>query len=490
MKTSGRTRSLLAVTAVLLFGAGSARAQSGCGPQGTPSTLSLPRFAGSLASTNLSTGGGSSYLYVLTQWGFARASLADPATPTGFTQVVIADEPGSGNGGLIDLSCDCHQGGTAFGVAEAPDGSARMISDFNAAKQAPSLLAPAQLARADGGANVRFGQQVRVAIGSDGATTSGMKIAAIYLPSSGKYVGYVPTEQGVAVIDLTNTTGNTGKSSALQPSTILNWTSTSAVRVFATKVTIGSSDLYLLAGSTGSTLRVATINASSGVPTESASVATAARPLSVWIANVNGRIFVFSAEGTSGLKAYEYQPSQFGGTLTPSSITIPGNFDRVIVKGGQFPAIFAHNKATAFVSNIEIWDTNWLIQGGSPRKAYSLPQQGSGDTFFDNSYEVVIKTTGSVTAYIYRLKSAATGEALVATQAVDISCIAADLTAPPLAGATVTNLSAAGRSGVEASKNYYGDRWRIQNNSATAAPLDNIDWDMNVATSPTPTYQP
>ncbi len=316
-----------------------------------------------------------------------------------------------------------------------------------------------------------------------------MKIAAIYLPSSGKYVGYVPTEQGVAVIDLTNTNSNPGKASALQPFTTLGWTASSAVRVYSAKVTIGSSDLFLLAGSTGTTLRMASINASSGVPTESASVAAASRPLSIAVANVSGRIFVFSAEGTSGLRVYEYQPSQFGGTLTPSSLSIPGNFDRVIVKGGQFPAIFAHNKTSSTQSAIEIWDTNWLTQGGSPRKAYSLPQAGSGETFFDNSYEVVVKTTGSVIAYIYRLKSPATGEAQVATQAIDISCIAADLTAPPLAGASITNLSAAGRSGAEAAKNYYGDKWRIQNNAATAAPLDNIEWDWNVASTPSPTFQ-
>ena len=147
MKVTSRALSLLAAAALLWSHATAARAQSGCGPQGTPASTSLPRFAGSLTGGNLATAGNSGYLYVVTQWGFARASLADPANPTGFSQVIIADEPGSGNGGLIALSCDCHQGATSFAAAEAPDGSSRMISDFNAAKQAGTLLAPGQAAR-------------------------------------------------------------------------------------------------------------------------------------------------------------------------------------------------------------------------------------------------------------------------------------------------------------------------------------------------------
>src|SRR5258705_5222 len=110
MKVTARALSLLAAAALLGLNATAARAQSGCGPQGTPASTSLPQFAGSLTGGNLSTAGSSSYLYVVTQWGFGRASLADPAHPGNFSQVVIANEPGSGNGGLISLSCDCHQG--------------------------------------------------------------------------------------------------------------------------------------------------------------------------------------------------------------------------------------------------------------------------------------------------------------------------------------------------------------------------------------------
>ncbi|MDQ5859130.1 MAG: PKD domain-containing protein, partial [Acidobacteriota bacterium] len=81
-------------------------------------------------------------------------------------------------------------------------------------------------------------------------------------------------------------------------------------------------------------------------------------------------------------------------------------------------------------------------------------------------------------------------EAIIATHTVDISCISADLSAPPVAGANLTNLSAAQRSGAEASKNYYGDRWRVQDNSSTASALTQIEWDWNVLSSGSaPTFQ-
>jgi len=258
----------------------------------------MPQYAGTLTAENLSTAGSSNYLYVATQWGFARASLANPASPSGITQVIIANEPGSGNGGLISLTCDCHQGATAFAAAEAPDGSARMISDFNAAKQAGTILAPAEAARADGSGGVRFGQQVKLANGgSDGSFPLGARIGAIYL-ASGKYIGYVPTEAGLAVIDMTSTSGQTGKSLALQPISIFSpWVASSPLKVAAFKVNFSGTDMYLLAGAVGQSIRIATINPTSGLLSESASSASSASIRSMAVAAVAGRIFVFTAEG-------------------------------------------------------------------------------------------------------------------------------------------------------------------------------------------------
>ena len=484
MKSAARTLSVFVAALVLSLNAGAAKAQSGCSIQGTPTTSSMPRFAGTLTSGNLSTGGGSNYLYVVTQWGFARASLADPLNPGAFSQVIIGDEPGSGNGGLIQLTCDCHQGATAFAAAEAPDGSARMVSDFNAARQAPSLLAPAQVGRADGAGGVRFGQQAKLAIGgASGSFILGSKIGALYVPASGKYYGYVPSELGIAVLDLTTTNGNPAKSAAMQPVSIFgNWAASGALRVSAFRVTAGA-DYYLLVGSIDGTLRVANINPATGIPTETASITTAGNSLSLQVAAVNGRIFVFSAEGSAGLRAYEYTPSQFAGSLAAVPVHIAGDFDRVIVKGGsQYPAIFAHNKTSPTQSAIEIYDSNWATQGGTPRRAFALGQAGSGEPYFDNSFDVIVR---SGTAYVYRLKSPGVpnAEVLVAAHAVDIGCITADVSAPPVANLTMTNLSAALRSGAEASRNYFGDRWRVQDTSSTAAPLTNIEWDWNVLSS-------
>src|SRR5437867_555430 len=189
MKSAARPLFLLVSAALFWLGSANTSAQTpGCATlQGTPNSQSLPQYAGTVTAGNLSTAGGTGqFLYVLTQWGFARASLTDPANPSGFTQVVIANEPGSGNGGLIQLTCDCHQGGTAFDAAEAPDGSARMISDFNAARLAPTLLSPSEVARADGTGSVRFGQQAKIGNGRDGTVAQGLRIAASHIPSSGK----------------------------------------------------------------------------------------------------------------------------------------------------------------------------------------------------------------------------------------------------------------------------------------------------------------
>ena len=58
-----------------------------------------------------------------------------------------------------------------------------------------------------------------------------------------------------------------------------------------------------------------------------------------------------------------------------------------------------------------------------------------------------------------------------------------DPTAPPTAGATATNLSAAGRAD---KTNYYGDKWQLQDDSMSGPAITRIDWDFlyNGAFSP------
>src|SRR5215472_777497 len=51
-------------------------------------TTSLPSASGSIPpSGDMVIGGSSNYLYVMTQWGIARASLANPANPAPYNQV-------------------------------------------------------------------------------------------------------------------------------------------------------------------------------------------------------------------------------------------------------------------------------------------------------------------------------------------------------------------------------------------------------------------
>ena len=48
----------------------------------------LPNFSGTLPpSADMTTAGNDNYLYVLTQWGFARGSLANPANPGPYIEV-------------------------------------------------------------------------------------------------------------------------------------------------------------------------------------------------------------------------------------------------------------------------------------------------------------------------------------------------------------------------------------------------------------------
>src|SRR5262245_50001369 len=58
--------------------AGIALAQNpNCGVVQADATTMLPTYSGTLPPLgDMSLGGGSSYVYVVTQWGFARASLA------------------------------------------------------------------------------------------------------------------------------------------------------------------------------------------------------------------------------------------------------------------------------------------------------------------------------------------------------------------------------------------------------------------------------
>ncbi len=149
MRVNRPVTRLLALAVALGLGSAVSVEATDCGiPLGTSSAV-LPQYSGTLpGSADMTTAGGSSYLYVLTQWGMLRASISDPANPGAFSQLVVGKEGGSNNGGVIQIYCDCHQGGNTMDVAQASDGTARVISDWQPFKQGGGEFRPRGPARA------------------------------------------------------------------------------------------------------------------------------------------------------------------------------------------------------------------------------------------------------------------------------------------------------------------------------------------------------
>ena len=448
-----------------------AHAQIYCAADQPSDQTSLPTFSGTVSGVFATPAGGGRYLYMLTQYGMVRGSLADPAHPGPFVLVQIGHKSTGGidNGGKVAMVCDCWQGGNTIDAAEAPDGSARMVSDWN--NRGGGLSG--EVATADASNNMAFGQQI-----DSQPMPGGSRVALLYLPS-GRYVGYFPfissaNQGGVAFVDVTSPNGSPSPNAGLKPFGSLNWGNGSSV-LLKSAVSAGK---YLLVGAIRSErkIRIAEVDPSTGVPTEKASLSSSATVRSLSVATVEGRTFLFAGEGN--LQVYEYA----NGALQAAG-TIPGAYDEVVVRGGIFPLIFGHNTVNGS-TYIDIFDTNWLTRGGAPRQAAHLDHLlgGSNHPNFLNYISVQVEAVVSGnTAYVYRLRpgSSATAESIIDTTKVDISCISIDPTSPPIAAYSAVNLSASSRTD---KTNYFGDRWRIEDISATAAakPLTEIDWDLNV----------
>ncbi len=477
---------LFALAAAAGLPAAAAVAQTpNCATVVSSSSTTLPHFSGTLpGSADMSVGGGS-YIYILTQWGMTRGSLSDPLHPSAFTQVVIGKEGGSGNGGLITILCDCHQGGNNMDVAEGTGGTSRLISDWQPFKQGhgDSGLA-AQVAQTAGAGGVTFGDQIDL----DSDVPLGARSAAIYLPSSGKYFGYFPTSgNNVQKVDLTTVDGNPDTTQALPPTAGINWSSLDnstnppsvvGVRLRAVHVTTSTYDEYILVGATKgvtSQFHVAEITQSNGALSEVASGNIQNFPIQFDVGVVNDRIFIVSAEGGSGLDVYEFVPA------TNSIVhvnEISGTYYRAILRGPQpFPALFLHRSVGGNESYIDIYDTKWFTQGGSPLLAKSLRHFGApGIPYKGYGIEALVRQEGSnLMAYLYRELGGYPDPGLHTDQ-INISCIAADPNAPPIPFASLTNLSSAARGdGI----NYYGDKWSLTDTSVSYSPITELDWDFH-----------
>jgi hypothetical protein len=390
-----------------------ARLHADCGTVvGSPLSTHLPVGTGTIPpSGDLSLGGESNNLYVMTQWGFARASLAgNPANPGPYSEIIVGREGGS-QYGLLPILCDCHQGWNAIDVAEAPGAaSARMIGDWQPYNQGGnpgsfnfSGLA-AMLVQATGAQPLKFGQQIdlprRVAAGG--------RVAALYEDSTSRYFGYFPVYGatfGVYFGDLTNPSGSLNAANPISATPSIMWDSTaSGARLKAGHVTVPGYDKSLLLGAAGlnpSTLHVAEVEPNTGAPTEIASITTAQGAAQLELGVVDGHIFILASEPGQGLNIFEFRPPA---TLTLAA-TLPGSYFRAVLRGaGPFPVLVAHHSINAGDSVIEVYDTHWLTRGGAPVQVLSLPFIGSLMPHFASpGFEVLVKQSGSTrTAYLYR----------------------------------------------------------------------------------------
>src|SRR4029453_13464321 len=234
------------------------------------------------------------------------------------------------------------------------------------------------------------------------------------------------------------------------------------------------------------TIHVAEINPTTGIPNEVASVGAGGQPTQIEIAQVTGHIYILSSEGAGGLQVYEYTP--------PASLqhiaTLAGTVKEVEVRGPQpFPALFLYRDGSGGNSYVDIYDTKWLGGSGTPLLAKELQHYGSGISFKGLGFEAEVVQSGAVlTAYVHRkLNPPPPGlpgaQSPIRTDKIDISCIAADPTAPPVALATMINLSAQARSAPENTKNYFGDKWELLDSSVTYQPLTNVQWDIDTGAS-------
>ena len=458
-------RPFLAATALPVLLAASARADA---------TMEMPKFSGTPSGVfgALTTPG--PYLYIKTQYGIARVSLADPSNPSNGQLAQIGQKFVGGvmNGGVVGMNCDCWQGGTTMEAAEAADGSSRMVSDWIAGDQGLH----GEVATGNG-SGLSFGQQINV-----DTVPLGSRVTAIAL-SSGKYVAYFPTQLngsggGVEIVDVTSPNGSPSRLGGIKPFSSLAWGNGSAVLLKAGYL----GGKYLLAGAIrgDKTLRIAEIDPTTGVPTETSSIATAGTFASVALATVDGRTFVFVAHNSNGLRVYEYA----NGALQPPFI-MPGNFNEVVVRGGTLPMIFVNNVQPSGQTFIDVYDSNWITRGngnaGTARLGAHILHIGAPEKFI-GAYDA--RLVGN-TAYIYRITPfGGVTESVLQTTPVDLSSLTIDPNSAPIASSSATNVSALQRVGAERAINYYGDAWEIQDTSASAPGppangLSQISWDFN-----------
>lgn len=474
--------------AALALGAPAALGQ-GC-PGGATSALGnqFPIY------TNSVTGdvwAGDRWVYTLSLYGFTRTDITNPDAP-GVSQLAqVGYDRGNPdrNGGLgkVVVDCDCHNGGTVMAAAENAAGDSRLLSDWQPWHENQAASTPIEAARGIAG-NFEFAQQVNA-----GPTSIlSAPIGVVALPN-GSFYGYVPTAATVQVVNLTNTTGQTGQvcdvgnvnchtdtAAALQVVGTLPW---ATAGVWVGQATLNGAPTYFLIGAGAATLNVAIIDQNTGLPSAYGSAPFSTSPSQVALGTVKGGAYIFSAEGPSGIQVYEIR---LGGAVVPvtqPTIFANKNVGHVVVRGpagAQAPLLFVSYSRDSF---IDIWDTNWLTPGsslaGTPRLGYTMAHAGNfvnGSIVTSGSFGAKVVQAGSiVNAYVFEVVGTQPQYSIASTKK-DVSCIAADPKAPPVASFQMTNITASAQGRVGTS--YYGDRWTIQDTTSTGVPLTGLEWDL------------
>ncbi len=262
-------------------------------------------------------GQGSSHLYVLTQWGFARAPISstrETRRPTAASSSGTRAAPAAAESPLL---CDCHQGANTMAAAQGPGGASRFISDWQPADQGGEpgdnnfSGLPAMVAMTNDNGNDRIRPAGRVARhrGAQRAHRGDLHAAS-------KYFAYLPVKgNSVYMADMTSPTGNPSATNPMQTSFAIGWqsgtTPTRARGLSAAQVTIPGYSKHLLIGATALDQspphrrdQHVQRERFGGRHGPDAVHPDTGRGFGV----VNNRIFVFTAEGGQGLNVYEFVP--------------------------------------------------------------------------------------------------------------------------------------------------------------------------------------
>ena len=90
-------------------------------------------------------------------------------------------------------------------------------------------------------------------------------------------------------------------------------------------------------------------------------------------ASVNGQIFVFAAERLAGTEVYEFDPRR---ARLQYVTGMSGTYFARVSCAGRSPSrrLFITTASSPSESYIDIYDTKWITEGGSPLRRRTIPR--------------------------------------------------------------------------------------------------------------------